>query len=300
VAWPNVGWGRSAGVAGNPPANVAVPHGPVTITFLSVGAGQCAVVRTPDGHADFVDDGSSTISDVAKAVVIPWMREERCSIVDRILLSHGDFDHISATADIFAAYRQPTVYTTPHFARHAVGNIPAEALLKTLADAGKSPSLLHEGEHLDLGGGAGVDVLWPPVKCAMNSNNCGMVLKLTYAGATVLFTADIQEPAERELLKHRDELKADVLVAPHHGSAEDTTGAFIGAVKPRFIVASNAEKLTHKQRVFDFLAQSFALYRTSRCGAIDVVIEDDGRISIKTFLGVGAAEKSELAADGRR
>ena len=103
----------------------------------------------------------------------------------------------------------------------------------------------------------------------------------------MLFPADIQDAPERELLKHPELLRSDVLIAPHHGSAEITTADFIRAVHPRFILASNAEKLTHKQRVFDSLAKNYPLYRTSRCGAIDVIIEPSGEIEVQTFLGVG-------------
>jgi competence protein ComEC len=266
---------------------------PLRITFLSVGAGQCAIIRTSHNHADFIDDGSTTISDVGQVLVIPWLRFEDCSHVDRILLSHGDFDHISSTTELFQAFDEPTVYTSPHFARHAVGNYPAESMLRVLRAAGRSPTIIHRGDHVDLGNGAGIDVLWPPVDCDMNSNNCGLVLKLKYAGRTVLFPADIQEPPERALLLHPDELRADVLVAPHHGSAETTTGEFIRAVQPRFIVASNYVKETHKQRVFDQVAESYPVYRTSRCGAIDLVIEPSGEIEIKTFLGVGPVEEKK-------
>ncbi|MGD0388937.1 MAG: hypothetical protein ABSC42_08285, partial [Tepidisphaeraceae bacterium] len=170
---------------------------------------------------------------------------------------------------------------------HAVGDAAAEALLRTLDRAGRPPTIIHRGDHLDLGNGASIDVLWPPVDCDMNSNNCGLVLKLSFAGETVLFPADIQEPPERELLKHPEQLRADVLVAPHHGSAEITTGDFIRAVHPRYILASNAAKLTHKQKVFDIVAEDYPVYRTSRCGAIDLTIEPSGEIEIQTFLGVG-------------
>ena len=144
--------------------------------------------------------------------------------------------------------------------------------------------MLHQGDHLDLGGGAGIDVLWPPVKCDMDSNDCGLVLKLKFAGETVLFTADIQVLPERALLKHPEVLKADVLIAPHHGSAEATTAEFIRAVHPKYILASNAEKLTHKQRLFDEITTSLPVYRTSRCGAIDLTIEPTGKLEIVTFL----------------
>ena len=107
----------------------------------------------------------------------------------------------------------------------------------------------------------------------------------------MLFPADIQVAPERELLKHPELLRADVLVAPHHGSAEITTAEFIRAVHPRYILASNAEKLTHKQRMFDTLAGNYPLYRTSRCGAIDLTVETSGEIEIQTFLGVGPRQE---------
>jgi competence protein ComEC len=124
----------------------------------------------------------------------------------------------------------------------------------------------------------------------MDSNDCGLVLKLKFGGASVLFPADIQVAPEKELLKHPEDLRADVLVAPHHGSAEITTAQFVRAVHPKFILASNAEKLTHKQRLFDEIVAGYPLYRTSRCGAIDVAVDSSGEIEFGTFMGVGPVQ----------
>jgi competence protein ComEC len=281
-------------VAGGLPTPATAPREPLRITLVSVGAGQCAVIRPTPDHAIFIDVGSDTISDVGRQLVLPWLRAEHCGNVDKILLSHGDFDHISAAAEVFQNYDEPTVYTSPHFARHAVGNFPATSLLHVLQSAGRPPTIIHQGDHVDLGNGAGIDVLWPPVNCNMNSNDCGLVLKLKFAGETVLFPADIQVAPERELLKHPELLRADVLVAPHHGSAEITTAQFVQAVHPRYILASNAEKLTHKQRLFDVIAKGYPLYRTSRCGAIDLTIETSGEIEIQTFLGVGPQQEMSV------
>jgi competence protein ComEC len=262
----------------------SAPPQPLRITLLSIGAGQTAVIRPSPDHALFIDAGSSTISDVGREVIEPFLRDQHCWNVDRILLSHGDFDHISAAETLLADYRQPTIYTSPHFARHAVGNVPAESLLSALRASGHPATIIHQGDHLDLADGARIDVLWPPVHCNLNSNDCGLVLKLSFAGKSVLFPADIQVEPERQLLRHPELLRADVLVAPHHGSAEITTAAFIAAVHPKFILASSAEKLTHKQRLFDTLARSYAFYRTADSGAIDLTIHPSGEIQITTFL----------------
>jgi beta-lactamase superfamily II metal-dependent hydrolase len=184
---------------------------------------------------------------------------------------------------------------SPHFRRHAVGSETAEALLQMLDLAHRPPTIIERGDHLDLEDGMSLDVLWPPRDCDMNSNNCGLVLKLKYGDRTVLFPADIQEPPERELLKNPAQLKSDVLVAPHHGSAELTTGDFICAVDPQMIVASNATNLTHKQKVFDRLAAHETFYRTSRCGAITITIDAKGKVSVSTYLSGAAMENGALA-----
>lgn len=269
--------------AANATALFRPPIGEVRVTFLDIGAGQTALVRVQNGQTFFVDCGSTTVPNVFDRVIKPYLEHEGIGRVDQILLSHGDYDHICAAAEIVEAFGLPIVRMTPHFRRHAVGNFPAEALLQTLDLLHHPPVITMAGDRLDVGGGASLQVLWPPLQCAMNSNNCGMVLKLCYAGRSILFPADIQVPPELELLKHPDLLKSDVLVAPHHGSAELSTLAFIRAVNPSVIVASNDRMLTQKQHLFDAIATDWPVYRTDRCGAIDVRIAASGKLTVTTF-----------------
>jgi competence protein ComEC len=107
---------------------------------------------------------------------------------------------------------------------------------------------------------------------------------LSYAGRTVLFPADIQLDAMRELLKSPGQLKADVLVAAHHGSSELTTPAFVSAVDPKFIISSNGSPLSEKQKQFEEMIGSRPLYRTSNCGAITLHIRPNGAIAVETFV----------------
>jgi competence protein ComEC len=253
------------------------------VTFLSIGAGQTALIRVPAGQNFFADCGSTTIPDVFRHTIDPYLRYEGINRIDEIFLSHGDYDHISAAAEIVQAYHVPMVRMTPHFARHAVGSGAAEALLELLNSRGPPPTLTAAGDLINVGSGATLQILWPPHLCDMNSNNCGMVMKLLYAGRSILFTADIQIPPELELLKHPELLKSDVLIAPHHGSAETSTLAFVQAVNPRYIVCSSGEPLTHKQMVFDELARPWREYRTNQYGTIDIDISPGGIIKVETF-----------------
>ena len=267
-------WGKSA-------AHVSVG---LKVTLLSVGAGQCAVVETPDGHAVLIDAGSSTVTDVAKKVLEPFLRAEGISHVDEIFLSHGDFDHISAAGEIAEGYSAGSVLMSYHFVANSAGNLPDLNLLDELGKLKLPPRDVAVGDALAIGSGAVVDVLWPPKSGTLNSNNAGLVLRLSFAGKSVLFPADIQDPGFAGVLKNAKALKSDVLVAPHHGSSEDLTGAFLSAVKPEIIVSSNAGRLSGKQKRFEAVKGHVPLYRTPECGAITVTIQADGDIGVSTFV----------------
>jgi competence protein ComEC len=256
----------------------------VKITLLSVGAGQCAVVEPWQGRVMLLDAGSSNVTDPLRNCVEPFLRHEQCSSIDSIWLSHGDYDHISAVGGMMTEYGVREVVTSPSFRRHAHESKPCASLLQTLDNTHHSPHQVVAGGRTSIGAGVEVEVLWPPSDCTFNSNNAGMVLRLTCAGRSILFPADIQEPAERELLKHPEKLRSDILIAPHHGSSEASTPEFIAAVDPKVILASNESRLTMKQRIFDTETRGRPFYRTSRFGAITVEILRDGTIRLTPYI----------------
>jgi competence protein ComEC len=275
---------------------VRPPRGSLQLTLLSVGAGQTAVVELPDGNALLIDCGSTTLSDDLRQCLAPFLRHEGRSQIEAIYLSHGDYDHISAAAGAATAYDVPNVFISPNFRVHARESAAAEGLLESLDELKRPAQTLWLPQHLPLGSGAALDVLWPPESTDMNSNNSALVLKLSYAGRSILFPADIQVPAERGLLQRASPLRSDILIAPHHGSCEESTADFIAAVHPQFILASNARRLTQKQRAFDQLQTAHPLYRTSQCGALTVTIDAKGKIELRGFLRL----REEAGGEARR
>ena len=254
------------------------------VTLLSLGAGQTAVIEPPDGRTIFFDAGSDTVTDLTRKIVAPFLQSQGRSKVDEIFLSHGDYDHMNIAGEIATAYHTSAIFISPYFRRNGIGNLPDEALLEELDTLNLPPHEIKQGDHIDLGEGCAIDVLWPPPAGNLNSNNAGLVLRLTYAGRSILFPADIQDPAFAGVLRHPDQLKSDVLVAAHHGSSESLTPAFLKAVAPSMIISSNASRLTNKQKRFDIMAEHTPLYRTSNFGAITVTVTSDGKMSLSTFL----------------
>ena len=138
--------------------------------------------------------------------------------------------------------------------------------MRTLDSLDLPPRVVQPGEHIPLGRGCDLEILWPPPNDpTLSSNDSAVVAQLRYAGKSVLITGDIQEVAENDLLKSSEPLHADVLIAPHHGSSESSTADFVHAVDPSIIISSNDHKLSGKQQRFEHLIGNAQLYRTNRC-----------------------------------
>jgi competence protein ComEC len=261
----------------------------VRITLLSVGAGQCAALEPPGGQIVLLDAGSSTLSDPLRTVIAPFLRHGGRASIDEVFLSHGDFDHINAVSGLLKDYRVGQIDFSPHLQTHAHESSTCRQMLADLDHAHQKPNLIVRGGGVELGGGVHATILWPPAQSTMNSNNTGIVMRVEFGGRSILFTADIQAPAETELLKHPEDLQADILVAPHHGSSEKTTAAFVAAVHPKFIVSSDDHHLTAKQREFGNIAGETPLYRTGSCGAISIIIDRKGGMRAEPFLKTAKA-----------
>lgn len=272
----------------NPP----VPSGTVRISMLAVGAGQCVVVQPPGGRTILVDAGSSSLADLVGKSLGPFLRQARCTGIDTLVLSHADHDHVSAAVEVVRSYGVREVITGDRFASHARANPQTRRLIGELNALHRPPRVAAPGERTPLSQHTMIEVLWPPdasvddtgTAAGLSTNDGSLVFRLTHAGRTILFPGDIQDGAMRHLLNHPERIKADVLVAMHHGSAEALTEEFLAAVDPKVIVSSNDRTLSGKQRRFDQLVGGRQLLRTHRTGAITITIDETGELKVEPFL----------------
>jgi competence protein ComEC len=262
--------------------------GELKLTLLYVGAGQCAVLELPSGKNILIDAGSSSITDLERRCLEPFFRHEGISRIDSIYISHANFDHFSAVAQTAEDYAPREILVTPQFKDHAAKNYPARLMLRKLTQLKYPAKQITAGQKIQLDDDCALEVLWPPEDPHLDANNSCEVLRLTFKGRSILFTGDIQSPAESALLADPAlPLRSDILIAPHHGSAEETTARFLDAVGATTILASNDRTLSGKQKEFDKLIAADptrALLRTDRCGAITLRIMRDGTLKISRFL----------------
>lgn len=190
----------------------AVPAaGGFRLAVLDVGQGLSAVVRT-HAHTLVFDTGPAYPGgfDAGRSVVVPYLRWSGTRSLDALVLSHGDMDHRGGAPAVLKRY--------PAIRRLGWHGQPCRAGRHWRWD-GVSFRFLH------------------PDGAAWHGNDRSCVLRVAAGGHAVLLTGDIEAPAEAHLVaKRRQWLRADVLVAPHHGSNSSSTPAFVQAVHPRFVV----------------------------------------------------------------
>jgi competence protein ComEC len=267
------------------------------VTLLSVGSGQCAIIDPPGAAGDWIiDAGSSVSSKIASDVIQPFLESSGQRSIAGLILTRGDVDHSGAAVDLLHLASPSQVMFSPEFQRLASADFTAQRVLDAMSDLDRSPRLLSRGDNLALSPSADLRVLWPTADFRGNLAQCGLILRLTFGGRSILFPSDAGQQNASLLLQHRDELKSDVLlVAPHQGSDETGIASLISSAAPADIVVSSDAKLTRKQLNFDTLTGSTPLYRTGECGAITIHIRSDGALWITTFRSTPTPGIAEVA-----
>ncbi len=216
-------------------AAVAPESGKLSITILNVGQGDSILVTSPSGQHILIDGGPSperVCLELGKALPY-WDRT-----IDLVVLTHPHDDHVTGLVEVLRRYEVKRVLY-PDLDYEAV--VYDEWL--ELIDEKNSPCTSAQvGQAIDLGSGATLEVLNPPVQFLEGTesdiDNNGVVTRLEMGEVSFLLTADHFEDAERYILEQGMELESTVLKIGHHGSDTSTCPEFLAAVDPEVAVIS--------------------------------------------------------------
>ncbi len=213
--------------------------------LLSVGNGMCCLITLPDGKNILYDIGSMPPYDLEKWTLGPLLAKERIYRIDAVLLSHANLDHYSGLPELLDRRRVGRIVTTPHFVSHdQQGERGETRVMEAAVDKGLAwETVVRATRFLDTDA-VSIEILWPPPEKELvipESNDSSLVVRISYAGRSILLTGDIEKLAQERLLAETD-LKADVLILPHHGSMRVNTGPFIEAVHPRYCLRSSGQR----------------------------------------------------------
>jgi competence protein ComEC len=253
------------------------------ITLLSVGHGQAVIARLPSGNYLF-DCGSMTIKDCGRKTVLPFLRWEGIEHLDGVFISHTDIDHCNGIGQVIAACHPEDAFDSLPL-KDELRSYGKDELLRKSAGPVFHP--VSAGKLMERHR-SGMRVLWPDSSADIVSagdNDKSLVSLIEFGGRRVLISSDIQQHAQREMLALYPNLRADVVISPHHGSATSLYRDFYRRLDPNAIVTSCDD--TQQQRALrsKALPASANTYFTSRDGAVTITIGADSTLSIETFVG---------------
>ena len=164
-----------------------------------------------------------------------------------------------------------------------------QELLRLVKEKSIKLSYVKMGDKLKVDKEVFIQILWPQERLLQENilNNNSMVCKVQYHSFSMLFTGDIEELAEKEILQvYKDTtiLRATVLKIAHHGSKSSSTLPFLEAVKPQIALMGVGENNTFGhpsigtiQRLQTMQTQ---IYRTDKQGEIQIRINRNGKIEV--------------------
>ncbi|HEY5139239.1 MAG TPA: DNA internalization-related competence protein ComEC/Rec2, partial [Methylococcales bacterium] len=241
--------------------------GDIKLTLLDVGQGLSIVVQTAN-HWLVYDTGAkfSTESDLGQSVLLPFLRLQGAGKIDKLIISHGDNDHIGGAVSLMLG-------------------IPVEQVLTSV------PRQL--SDYTPVMCAAGQSWTWDKVRFTLlspqhafvseNDNSC--VLKIQSEKGSVLLTGDIEALAESWLVEtYGNNLKANVLIAPHHGSKTSSSPKFLQAIQPEYVLIPSGYRNQFGHPHQDVLA------RYKQIKAKWLSSADSGAITIKVEDGLWAVQ----------
>ena len=264
------------------------------VTFLDVGQGDAAFVRFPDGKTMLVDGGanSSRIEvteagikrrvgfDNGERTLDPFLCYEDTFTINLLLLSHPDNDHGGGFGHILREFGVKRVLGIPHQDLSK----STHQILHEIIDAKDIPHELGYAGTVDLTATAKLELLHPFDVASTNLhdrdvNNDSLVLKLTYGDVRILFTGDIGRKVELKLVESGEDLRAEIVKVPHHGSKTSSSAEFLDAVRPRYAIFSlgqrNRYRFPAEMVVERYRERECRILRTDQLGAIR--LRTDGR-----------------------
>ncbi len=170
-----------------------------------------------------------------KKTLLPYLLDRGYSVIDYVLISHFDQDHIGSILYLLEEIKVRNVIIGKQFE----DSKNYQAFLEIVREKKIKVQLVEIGQRINIEKGLYFDVLWPNSKKVIrenNINNNSLVCKMVYQDFSVLFTGDIETIAENAMLeeyKNTNRLSSTILKVAHHGSKSSSTQQFLNMVKPK-------------------------------------------------------------------
>ena len=246
------------------------------ITMLDVGQGESIFLRDVTGKTILIDVGGKAESDKkiekwqekattsnAQRSLIPYLKSRGVAKIDQLILTNTDKEHVGDLLEVTKAFHVGEILVSK-------GSLKQKEFVSELQATQTKVRSMTAGENLPIFGSQ-LEVL-SPMKIGDGDHEDSLVLYGKLLDKNFLFTGNLEEKGEKELLRQYPDLEVDVLKASQHGSKKSLSSAFLEKLKPEFTLISvgknNRTKLPHQETLIRLETINSKVYRTDQQGAI--------------------------------
>lgn len=247
--------------------------GDIAVHFIDVEQGDSALIIAGDKTL-LIDGGEIS----AFSAVANYLNSLKIEKLDYIIASHPHSDHIGSLGNIIDTYGTEYLIMPEVSEDMTPVSSSYENMIDSAEDCGASILYADIGSVIDISDGCTLEML-APLKDYEDYNNYSLVCRFNYGETSFLFTGDIEETAERDIVESGIDISATVLKVAHHGSDTSSVKVFLQAVNPDYAVISvgapNDYGHPHDKTLELLRLLDIKLYRTDLHG--NVVFFSDGK-----------------------
>ena len=246
------------------------------ITMMDVGQGESIFLRDVTGKTILIDVGGKAESDKkiekwqekattsnAQRTLIPYLKSRGVAKIDQLILTNTDKEHVGDLLEVTKAFHVGEILVSK-------GSLKQKEFVAELQATQTKVRSVSVGENLPIFGSQ-LEVL-SPKKIGDGGHDDSLVLYGKLLDKHFLFTGNLEEKGEKDLLRQYPDLEVDVLKAGQHGNKKSSSSAFLEKLKPEMTLISvgknNRTKLPHQETLTRLETINSKVYRTDQQGAI--------------------------------
>ena len=195
----------------------------LSVNYIDVGQGDSIFLQV--GDCDILIDGGKPDKG---SIVSSYLRNKGVDDIELMINTHPDDDHYGGLTTVLGDFKVEEVWCSAY----AKSNSSYNKFKNAVANEGlafKTPAVgdVYTYEYLTL------TVLYAG-KNASSSNDSSLVVLVQYGSFRFLFTGDISNTVEKQLVNNNVDLRCDVLKVAHHGSASSSASVFLKATGAKY------------------------------------------------------------------
>jgi competence protein ComEC len=242
-------------------------------SFVAVGHGACVLLESPTGETVVYDAGGLGSPEYTTQTIAAYLWHRGIQRIDGMVISHADVDHYNAVPGLLERFRIGAVYVSPMMFEGIRAGSGPDLLHKAIRAAGVPIRDIWSGDRLRVGSELTLDVLHPPQRGVVGSDNANSVtLAVECGGRRVLLPGDLESPGLEDVMAELP-YDCDVLLAPHHGSRRSDPPGFAAWSTPEWVVISGGRGDEVVPVVRTYESAGARVLRTDKQGAVRFTFE---------------------------